>query len=195
MERAVLRLTALLVALALAVPAGAGESLAGRLLVATLRMPPNLFSETVVLMLAHGPEGALGVIVNRPAEGAALAHAAAALAREAADPHALDGVPRHLGGPVLPAVALLLTEAAAAPSPLFTAGGYALSALAPMLDPPPPFGRALLVIGHAGWGPGQLEAEIAQGGWTDVAADADLVFGRDNAAKWRRALTRRLRDL
>ena len=50
--------------------------------------------------------------------------------------------------------------------------------------------RHLLALGYAGWGPGQLEAEIRANGWLVVAADTDLVFAADDGAKWSRALAK-----
>ena len=47
---------------------------------------------------------------------------------------------------------------------------------------------ALLMLGYAGWGPGQLEAEILQNGWLTCDATPELVFARDSSAKWGRAL-------
>ena len=48
--------------------------------------------------------------------------------------------------------------------------------------------RALLALGYAGWGPGQLDAEIQANGWLHVAADDELVFGQGLDDKWRRAI-------
>ena len=50
--------------------------------------------------------------------------------------------------------------------------------------------RRLLALGYAGWGPGQLEAELQANGWLVVAADTDLVFAADDGAKWCRALAK-----
>ena len=48
--------------------------------------------------------------------------------------------------------------------------------------------RALLALGYAGWGPSQLEAEIANNGWLTTDAPQDLVFARDASLKWEMAL-------
>jgi putative transcriptional regulator len=48
--------------------------------------------------------------------------------------------------------------------------------------------RAILALGYAGWGPGQLEDEVQKNGWLIVDATEDLVFGEDNAGKWEGAL-------
>ncbi|MBQ0811181.1 YqgE/AlgH family protein, partial [Roseovarius sp.] len=50
--------------------------------------------------------------------------------------------------------------------------------------------RALLALGYSGWGPGQLESELAQNGWLTCDADVELVFDTPNPAKWEAALTR-----
>jgi putative transcriptional regulator len=48
--------------------------------------------------------------------------------------------------------------------------------------------QALLALGHAAWGPGQLEAEIRQNAWLSVPANDAIMFGGDHDRKWRRAL-------
>jgi putative transcriptional regulator len=50
--------------------------------------------------------------------------------------------------------------------------------------------RCLLALGYAGWGAGQLDAEIQANGWLSVAADSDIVFSGDDDAKWGRALSK-----
>ncbi|HET7874251.1 MAG TPA: YqgE/AlgH family protein, partial [Methylomirabilota bacterium] len=49
----------------------------------------------------------------------------------------------------------------------------------------------LFALGYAGWGPGQLEAELDRGDWITVPADEDLVFGQNYDTKWDRATARR----
>jgi putative transcriptional regulator len=51
-------------------------------------------------------------------------------------------------------------------------------------------GRAILALGYAGWGPDQLESELAENGWLTCDADADLVFDTDDTGKWEAALSR-----
>jgi len=52
--------------------------------------------------------------------------------------------------------------------------------------------RALFVMGHAGWAPGQLDAELGTGAWGVAPADERLVFDEDPNQKWIEAMTRRL---
>ena len=51
------------------------------------------------------------------------------------------------------------------------------------------------VLGYAGWGPGQLEQELAQGAWFTIPADPELIFAPDVAKAWQRALARKGVDL
>ena len=50
--------------------------------------------------------------------------------------------------------------------------------------------RSLLALGYAGWGPGQLDAEIQSNGWLNVSADEELVFDEDLDGKWERAINK-----
>ena len=51
-----------------------------------------------------------------------------------------------------------------------------------------PVEHVRLLLGYAGWGPGQLDAEIQSNGWLNVSADGQLVFGDDLDSKWERAI-------
>jgi putative transcriptional regulator len=55
--------------------------------------------------------------------------------------------------------------------------------------------KILIAFGYAGWGPGQLEAELARHDWFTAAVDADLIFEERRERVWDRAMARRLRDL
>jgi len=50
--------------------------------------------------------------------------------------------------------------------------------------------RSLLALGYAGWGPGQLDAEIQANGWLSVPSDEQLIFGDDLDSKWERAISK-----
>lgn len=137
--------------------------LRGKLLVATPTLREPTFARTVIVLLAHSDEGALGVVLNRPAD-APLDEVVPPVAELASEPAVLFS-----GGPVEPQAAIALgvtvgdvDEALVQPvqPPLVTVdldGDPAL--LAASL-------RQLRVFaGYAGWGSGQLENEIAQGAW------------------------------
>lgn len=134
-------------------------SFTGRLLVATpLILDPN-FSRTVVYIYAHDPdEGAAGVVLNRPTEEPAVAHLPAWRSAFAAPPTVF------WGGPV-----------ASSSGVVVMVQGEEVC-LAEEIEPPQGPVRARLFVGQAGWGPGQLEAEIAEQAWivTD-ASPADVL--------------------
>lgn len=145
--------------------------LTSRLLVATPLLVEPTFNRTVILLLEHNAEaGALGVVLNRPV-GAPVVDVVPSVADLATEPGVLFS-----GGPVSPSTALALGLAKAGAS----ADGW--TAVSPPLvtvdlDHDPALLatslRALRVFaGYAGWAPGQLEGEIAAGGWFVVDADA-----------------------
>ena len=190
---------ALAVALLLAAPAPAqdGPWLKGRLLVASPEMGDPNFKETVIYMLEHTAEGALGLVINRPIGELQLADL---LDQMQLDSEGAEGtVAVYAGGPVEPNKSYVLhstdrlhehseqidDEVAVTAPPYFfdTFGGG---------DGP---SASLLILGYSGWAPGQLESEMAQGAWEDVESDGDLVFDPDIAGKWERALQRVTIDL
>jgi putative transcriptional regulator len=161
---------------------------AGRLLVAAPGLVDPNFHRTVVLMLEHGEEGALGLVLNRPGDltvGEALPGALAGAVPE--------GEVIHVGGPVQPEAVILLgafLDPAAAATPVVGDVG--------IIDPrdaddtlPSRVRAARAFGGYAGWGAGQLEGEIAEGAWIDAQPVAEDVFTDDPAGLWRRVLDRR----
>ena len=148
---------------------------------------PN-FSESVVLV-THAPGGeTLGVILNRPTD-VRLADLAPRLPRAAS--HA---EPLYRGGPVMSGVVVALFESRKKPAgPAFRVleGAY-LSMHPANLEAllARPGGRFRLFAGFSGWAPGQLEAEIARGGWYVLPASEDVLFRKDTSDLWRELLER-----
>jgi putative transcriptional regulator len=156
------------------------EALKGRLLVATPNLGDPNFDRTVVLVLEHGDEGALGVVLNRPSD-LDLAEPLPEWAGAAAHPPVI-----FIGGPVAPSAAVCLARlgghgGAQGWQPVLGPSGplSGMSGPVGMLDLDsdpdeaiPALEEIRVFAGYAGWGPGQLEAEIADGGWFVVAADA-----------------------
>lgn len=184
MSRIVLR--SALVALALfAGAADAQAPAAGTLLVADPGIGDANFAETVLLLIHHGEDGSLGIFVNRPTN----------LEPERLFPDApriasYDGA-LFLGGPIAPKQPLLLLRGAPPPGiegPPVLDGVY-LSADPSVLETLPEehidATSARIYAGHAAWGPGQLEAEIAAGDWTVIAGNADTVFTDAPLEIWR----------
>ncbi len=153
----------------------------GRLLVATPRLDDPNFSRSVILLLEHGPEGALGVILNRPSE-LTVADPLPEWASVATDPAVV-----FMGGPVSPGSVLALGRAGDVPGEV--AGPVALDldgdpAGVPTLD------GVRIFAGYAGWAPHQLEAEIIAGGWYVVDADPTDAFSPDPSNLWWEVLGR-----
>jgi putative transcriptional regulator len=140
-----------------------GSSLAGQLLVATPHLSDPHFDRTVVLLLGHGPDGAYGVVLNRPTE----------VAVDAVLPgwEGLVTGPKTLfeGGPVTPEAAVCLGYARrdAAPDG-FTAIDGRIGVLDLSREPlavADDIEHVRVFAGYAGWGAGQLESELEAGAW------------------------------
>ena len=143
------------------------DSYRGHLLIAA----PSLFDyfrRTVVLVIEHNPEGAMGVVLNRPSE-TLVGEAVPALA-ELADEEELV----HVGGPVAPQAVVALGEF----DDPNEAGTPVVAGLG-TVDPDGPHDslrRLRVYAGYAGWGPGQLDAEVEQRAWILQDASADDPF-------------------
>jgi putative transcriptional regulator len=143
-------------------------------------------------MVRHEAAGAMGLVVNRPMGEVPLARVLDGLGIEHGE---VSGKIRlHYGGPVaLERGFVLHTADYVAESTVVIAAGVALTAepeiwraIAAGAGPR----RSLFVVGHSGWAPGQLEAEIRAGAWVVVPADEALVFDDDYDGKWPRAMAR-----
>lgn len=163
-------------------------SLKGRLLVATPALQEPAFDRTVVLMLEHGDQGALGVVLNRPSE-VELAGPAPEWEPFAAQPAVI-----FYGGPVAQGSAICLARAASdgeteSWTPLFGR----LGALNIGKSPPEvgaPIDELRVFSGHAGWAPGQLEEEIGSGAWFVVDARPDDALTPSPRRLWSHVLRR-----
>ena len=161
-------------------------SLRARLLVATPALGDPNFDRTVVLMLEHTPEGAVGLVLNRPS-GTDLDEAGADW--EGWDLLAARPPVVFVGGPVsrtaVICVARLGDGGAEGFQPLLGDIG-----LANMASAPKGIEAVRLFAGYAGWGGGQLEGEIAEGAWFVVAADPGDALTADPESLWEDVLRR-----
>jgi putative transcriptional regulator len=163
----------------------------GQLLIAMPGMGDLRFERSVIFMCAHSAEGAMGLIVNKPAPELTFADLLAQLKIPASADLRERRV--HFGGPVEHGRGFVLHSAdyAVEGSSLTIDARFAMTATVDILqDMARGAGpkRALLALGYSGWGPGQLEGEIQANGWLTAAADPDLVFGARDAGKWEAAL-------
>lgn len=166
-------------------------SLTGKLLIAMPDMGDPRFAKTVIYMCAHSDEGGMGLIVNAPLVGTDMKALLEQLDIVVMAP--VDHVKVHTGGPVDPARGFLLhsDEYACGEGTLDTGNGISMTATRDALeDIAAGTGprHAMLALGYAGWGPGQLEYEIGQNGWLTCDAPLDLIFSAEDADKWRQAL-------
>jgi putative transcriptional regulator len=166
----------------------AGASRRGRLLVASPALVDPNFHRAVVLMLEHSPEGALGVVLNRPTP---------LLAREALPDHLVPAVGEdehvHQGGPVQPDAVIVLADFAEPDAAAAIAFGT-VGIVDPGADGDslPGQVRALRAFGgYAGWAAGQLEDEIAEEAWIDAQGVPDDVFTAEPELLWSRVLERK----
>ncbi|MGE3742723.1 MAG: YqgE/AlgH family protein [Geminicoccaceae bacterium] len=186
-------LLSLLVAVPGAAVADGTESLAGSLLVAAPELGDPNFEQTVVLMLQDDEQGALGVVINRPYGKAPTGEL---LRRLGVDPGDAKGETElFYGGPVEPEIGMIVHGTDyALPTTHEVASGIAVTsdpkALADIAHGRGPH-HAIPVLGYAGWAPGQLASELAQGAWFTLPADPTLVFASDPMQLWKTAYARR----
>jgi putative transcriptional regulator len=170
-----------------------GASLAGQLLVATPEMSDPRFRRTVILMVRHNKDGALGIAINRPAKELPVAKLLEALGL---DGKGSEGTVRlFAGGPVQQDAGFIVHSAEYhRPGTVDIDGHVAMTTNPEVLRD---IGRhrgprqSLVAFGYAGWGPGQLEAELTLGGWFTVPEDSNLVFDADRDKLWDEAMKHR----
>jgi putative transcriptional regulator len=169
------------------------QSTRGRLLVATPPLLDPNFVRTVVLMIEHNAEGALGVVLNRPS-ATRLAEVLPVWGDLAVAPGLV-----HFGGPVQPDGMIGLVQLDPGdPDDPGDPGDPGITEVWPGvgtvdLDGPGPAGRIRGIrcfAGYAGWGPGQLDGEIAAGSWFVVDRRTDDLWSTEPTELWHRVLRR-----
>lgn len=170
------------------------EFLNGRLLIAMPGIADPRFERAVILVCLHAPEQAMGVRINAPHEDMTLDSILEKLGIEGRARDTRQSVLK--GGPVERDRGYVLhsDDYEVEGSTLAVTEGLCLTATRDILQTltvghelP---SRAVLALGYAGWGPGQLEVELRENVWLTGPADADLVFDADHDTKWDRALAR-----
>ena len=178
-----------------------GDSLAGRLVVASESMGDPRFQNSVIYMVEHNAGGAMGLIVNVPlgAVPMALLFERLGLAPPTVAPGAAGEIAVYYGGPVERGRGFFLHSAeVVVAGSILVSEGVAMTAGAEMMDK---IGRgdgperSLFAFGYSGWGPRQLESEFARDAWFTIPFDPALVFAADPARSWERAAARRGLDL
>jgi len=172
-------------------------SLAGQLLIATPTIGDPRFAHTVILMVRHDQEGALGIVINRPVGERSIAALLEATGHDDAD---VAGIVRvFAGGPVQPELGFVLHSAEYRRAETVDVDGrVAMTASRQVLldighNQGPE--KSLFALGYAGWGPGQLEGELANHNWFTTPEEPKLVFDDDRDNLWEDAMARRTREL
>ena len=165
--------------------AGSKRSLgAGMFLVATPELLHSAFDQTVILLLDHGTQGAVGVVINKPSP--------IPFSQVLVDPPEQTKWPEKLywGGPVSSGTLHLLLKTNE------TSDGmrkmvedlywvHDSERLETILKQGWPDGKARVYAGYSGWAPGQLEDEILRGSWKILEADVESVFNPDSGKIWK----------
>lgn len=163
------------------------EPSAGRLVVATPTLADPNFSHTVVLLLEHGEDGTLGVVVNRPSD-VGVDDVLEEWSAMAATPARV-----FIGGPVQSNALLAIGRLAGVASPSVqpvTEGVGVIDLHQHAADLAGIVTDVRVFAGHAGWGPQQLEAEIETGSWFVIDGSPDDAFAADPETLWRNVLER-----
>lgn len=174
-------------------PEASSGYIGGKLLVATPAMTDPRFKQTVIYMCLHDDKGALGLVLNK----ALASPTPAELFQQLDIDPPTDGDLRFTvwGGPVEPERGFVLhsldykrddTAAVGNDKLGLTASLEILRDMARGAGPT----KAILALGHSGWGAGQLDRELQESGWFVVPADEGLIFDEDYDGKWTRSLAK-----
>ena len=158
------------------------------LLVSMPQLPAPNFARTVVLLCDFAAEGAFGLVLNRPTE-----MAASTMVRLEPEVEGGNDLPLCIGGPVEPGRGWILVPEPPAEEYRTIVEGVYLSTspvLLRLVLQARPAPRARVLAGYAGWGPGQLDDELAHSAWLMADIDRDVVFDIDSAAMWETVIRR-----
>ena len=162
------------------------DSARGQLLIAGPGLVDPNFWRTVVLVVEHSDEGALGLVLNRPSEttvGEAVSELEQLL--EVDDP-------LYVGGPVQPSALIVLAEfEQPSEAALIAFEDVGVLASGAQEDPDLRVRRGRAFVGHAGWGPGQLDDEVERGDWILEPAQREDAFTGAPLELWSQVLTRK----
>jgi putative transcriptional regulator len=172
------------------------ESLDGQFLVAMPGMADERFSRTVIYICSHGPDGAMGLVINRlrPIRFPELLVQLGVI--EESEIIQLPERARQLlvrsGGPVEQSRGFVVhSDDYVTESSVLIDNHILLTATVDILRAISEDGgprQAFMALGYSGWGPGQLESEIAENGWLTVDADPEILFDRDLDRAYERVL-------
>ncbi|HMD63282.1 MAG TPA: YqgE/AlgH family protein [Stellaceae bacterium] len=172
-------------------------SLAGQLLIAAPTIGDPRFAHTVILVVRHDNEGAFGIVINRPVGERPIAALLEATGDN--DPGVGGNVRVFAGGPVQPELGFVVHSAEYRRAETVAVDGrVAMTASRQILldighNQGPE--KSLFALGYAGWGPGQLDGELARHDWYTAPEEPKLLFDDDRDHLWDEAMARRTREL
>lgn len=172
--------------LAVARPAEADDALVGQLLIASPQVTEAVFSHTVILIVQHTDQGALGIVINQPFEEKTIASLLDAFGKS--DASAQGNVQVFAGGPMEPGIGFIIHtvdyhRVETQPIDSHIALTASVEVLRDMGHGKGPK-KSLVAFGYAGWGPGQLEVELARHDWLTIPEDPALIFDDDRKKVW-----------
>lgn len=164
------------------------DTLTGSFLISTQKMPDPRFEEQVIFVCAHSHEGAMGVAINKPNSFFTIPEILSSAKLPVPD---IELPPVHIGGPVELESAFILYQSdyqtdyqlEISPTISLSRETKILEDIAYKRGPE----KFLFILGYAGWGPGQLEAELLDDGWLAIPADEHVIFDVPDEDKWRSA--------
>jgi putative transcriptional regulator len=166
--------------------------LTGQLLIAMPAMPDARFSRSVIYICSHGPNGTMGLVLNRLFGNSGFRTLLEQL--NIAPSIRTPDLPVHYGGPVETGRGFVLHSCDyQRDGTVRIDDNISLSATVEILqaiadgDGPE---RVLMTLGYTGWGAGQMEAEMMPNSWITAPADDALLFGGDLETKWERSLAK-----
>jgi putative transcriptional regulator len=172
-------------------------SLTGQLLIASPNIGDPRFAHTVILIVKHDKDGALGITINRPRGERSIA---SLLEAQGEDVSGIEGTLRiFAGGPVQPELGFVVHSTEYRRDETIevdehvamTASRQILRDIGHNRGPE----KTLFALGYAGWGPGQLEGELARHDWFTAPEEPKLIFDDDRANLWEDAMAHRTREL
>ena len=169
------------------------SSVKNNFLVATDKMRDPRFANTVIVMLKNDESGSFGLVINKPLGFIPLGSLINKVENQSSKQNELYNakVPIYWGGPVEENIILVLhskeyqVENTKKYKDISVSSGYKI--LLEIADEKGPK-KSLILIGHSGWGSGQLEGEMEGEGWILSEINTDLIFETDNANKWLKAI-------
>jgi putative transcriptional regulator len=198
------RLPAITLSLLLAMLVGAAApgtsdtaSLTGQVLIAAPTIGDPRFYHAVILLLRDDQNGALGIVINRPVGERSIASLLQATG--ASSTGVAGSLQVFAGGPVEPQLGFVVHTADYRRSDTLAVDGHVAMTANPQIleDIGHHHGpkESLFAFGYAGWGPGQLAAEMARHDWFTTPEEPKLIFDDDRAGLWDEAMARRTREL